>query len=90
MNELYIQDRLHHWGWLCNIRCEHNLNHVDIVFKAPKWANWYTADVKDICSDGMFYIDARPDGWLFNPNRKSDRIWHANSGLKTNALVRSQ
>lgn len=52
---------------------------VDITFKSPNWANWYTADVKgNIQENGRFYVDTDENGWLFNIKKKSDRIWHVN------------
>lgn len=52
---------------------------VDITFRSPNWANWYTADVKgNLQNTGRFYVDTDEDGWLFNSKKVSNRIWHVN------------
>lgn len=80
--EKFVAKTLTSWGWTV----EHHesdkdkqLAGVDISFQNPKWQNAYTADVKaNIDQYGTFYVECTEDGWLFNPNKTSHRIWHCN------------
>jgi hypothetical protein len=46
---------------------------IDIKFKKPSWARWYSCDVKNNLKRGKFYVYA---DWLFTV--KCDRIFHVN------------
>lgn len=76
---------LHSWGWhaerLFDQRSQ--MAGIDIRFRNPKWVNWYTADVKANIKGTSFYVETAPDGWLRNPRKISNRIWHVDvrSGL---------
>lgn len=81
--EFFVKEALMSWGWLVKHfinEQEKQLAGIDLQFKSPKWANWYTADVKNNMDDyGCFYIDTSSKGWLFSENKTSDRIWHCNN-----------
>lgn len=72
------------WGW--SATCHRGIQSksqqvrgVDITFKKPTWHNSYSCDVKaNLQDNGMFYVETDSGGWLFNPNKTSDRIWHVN------------
>jgi hypothetical protein len=70
------------WGWdytLHPTSFNHQVGGVDITFRKPSWANTYTADVKaNIDTYGSFFVETDDSGWLFNPRKVSDRIWHVN------------
>ena len=55
---------------------------IDISVKKSTWQRFYTVDVKTGGSYLDFYgtivIDVNEDGWLFNPKKTSDRVWHVN------------
>lgn len=80
--ELFVKEALLSWGWLVKHymkEYDKQLAGIDLEFKSLKWANWYTADVKNNMDDyGSFYVDTSDNGWLFSKTKKSDRIWHCN------------
>lgn len=52
---------------------------VDFSFRDPSWSNSYTADIKaNLNQYGEFFVETDDTGWLFNPKKVSDRIWHVN------------
>lgn len=52
---------------------------IDFSFKKPGWVNSYTCDVKANLNEyGTFWVETDDTGWLFNPKKESDRIWHVN------------
>lgn len=55
---------------------------IDLSIKKPTWKRFYTVDVKTgksyLNEYGNIVIDLKPDGWLLNPQKTSDRIWHVN------------
>lgn len=70
------------WGWDYTAHptsFNHQIGGVDITFRKPSWANTYTADIKaNINPFGSFFVETDDKGWLFNPKKVSDRIWHCN------------
>lgn len=70
------------WGWEFEhfpSSFAHQVGGVDFSFRKPEWANFYTADIKsNLDQYGNFYVETNDDGWLFNPQKVSDRIWHVN------------
>lgn len=81
--EDFLAEVFQSWGWEYEQHpssFSHQIGGVDISFKAPNWANWYTADVKaNLDQYGSFYVETDKNGWLFNPKKVSHRIWHVNS-----------
>jgi hypothetical protein len=55
---------------------------IDLSIYKEGWARPFTIDVKTGASyqsnNGTIKIDMSPDGWLYNPEKTSDRIWHVN------------
>lgn len=82
LGERFVVDVLSSWGWeVEHFESDRNIQEsgVDIAFRNPMWARPYTADVKtNIDQYGSFYVETGPRDWLFNPKKKSDRIWHCN------------
>lgn len=80
--ELFVKEALTTWGWLVKHYIkdrEKQSAGIDLQFKSPRWANWYTADVKNNMDEyGSFYVDTDSSGWLFADTKTSDRIWHCN------------
>lgn len=80
--ELFVADAINSWGWEYRLfQSEYNeqISGIDIEFRSPKWSNFYTADIKANIDDfGGFCVETDDDGWLFNPEKKSHRIWHCN------------
>jgi len=70
------------WGWECTAHPSsfgHQVGGVDITFRNPSWYNSYTADIKNNLNIyGAFYVETYDEGWLFNPKKVCDRIWHCN------------
>ena len=65
------------WGWSA-IHYEDDyqkqVDGIDIEFRNPNWANYYSCDVKNNMNEyGSFYVYR---DWLFKV--KSDRIFHVN------------
>lgn len=57
----------------------HQIKGVDFSFRKPGWTKFYTADIKSNLDDfGNFFVETDEDGWLFNPKKMSDRVWHVN------------
>lgn len=58
------------------------LKGIDISIKKSTWSRFYTVDVKTgrsyLDQYGTIRIDLTEDGWLFNPSKTSDRVWHVN------------
>jgi hypothetical protein len=49
----------------------------DFSIKRNTWKNFYGVDVKsNFYANGTFYIENESQGWLRNPNKKCDRIFH--------------
>ena len=65
------------WGWEYNYHPadkKSQLDGIDIEFRNPKWANFYTADIKaNMTEYGAFGVYA---DWLFKI--KTDRVFHCN------------
>lgn len=65
---------------------EKQLQGIDISIKKSNWSRFYTVDVKTgrsyLDEYGTIKINATKDGWLFNKNKTSDRIWHVNLNTK--------
>lgn len=82
VGELFVINTIRSWGWeVIDTESEKSLQlqGVDIIIKKPTWQNYYSVDVKNnMTDDGSFFIETAPDGWLFNKNKRSDRIWHCN------------
>jgi hypothetical protein len=79
--EQFLLIELRKWGWLAELTPDkdNQIKGIDIRFKSPNWVNYYTADVKNnLRLDGSFVVETDPKGWLFNPAKVSDRIWHVN------------
>lgn len=79
--EQFLLAELHSWGWLAELTPDRDsqVRGIDIKFKNPTWGSYYTADIKNnLRMDGSFFIETDPKGWLFNPAKVSDRIWHVN------------
>lgn len=82
--EDFLMEVFSSWGW--HATCHRGLDSkaaqvtgVDITFQNPKWVNSYTCDVKANLNDsGVFYVETHAKGWLFNPKKTSNRIWHVN------------
>lgn len=70
------------WGWEFEHHpssFSHQVGGVDFSFRKPGWANFYTADIKsNLDQYGNFYVETDDSGWLFNPKKVSDRVWHVN------------
>jgi hypothetical protein len=57
----------------------HQVRGIDVSFRKPGWAKSYTADVKsNLDTYGNFFVETSDEGWLFNPQKTSDRVWHVN------------
>jgi len=80
--ELFVVSIMKGWKWeveLFESDYDNQVSGVDIRFKSPSWFKSYTADVKANIDDyGSFFVDTDNKGWLFNPKKTSDRIWHCN------------
>lgn len=75
--EIFIMDVMQSWGWDV-IDYEDNrkmqLKQIDIEFKDPRWANYYSASIKANMDDnGYIYVY---DNWIHVT--QSDRIFHCN------------
>lgn len=80
--ELFLKKVIEGWGWEVIDNEEDKelqISGKDLMIKNPKWASFYSVDVKNNLDDrGSFYVDLSEKGWLFNPKKTSDRIWHVN------------
>lgn len=80
--ELFVKEAVESWGWEVMDNESDFADQVagrDLLIKKPTWANFYSIDVKANMNDfGVFMVDSNENGWLFNPKKKSDRIWHVN------------
>lgn len=80
--EEFLSEVLKSWGWTCELHSSsfsHQVRGVDVTFRKPSWSNSYTADIKTNHDEyGNFFVETDDDGWLFNPKKDSDRIWHVN------------
>ncbi len=80
--ELWLLAVVKQWGYDTidyenDIKCQ--LRGHDIAIRKSSWKRFYTIDVKNnIRKDKCFYVDTSVKGWLLNPKRDSDRIWHVN------------
>ena len=79
---MFVAEAIRSWGWSVK---DHENDHgmqisgVDLSIKKPTWHSYYTVDVKGNMRDDMsFYIETTPKGWLFNPKKNSNRVWHVN------------
>jgi hypothetical protein len=81
--ELFLKQVIESWGWEVIDNEEDKdlqVSGKDLLIKNPNWANFYSVDVKNNLDNyGSFYVDLSEKGWLFNPKKKSDRIWHVNT-----------
>lgn len=75
--ELFIIETMISWGWnVIDHECsrEKQTKQIDIEFKDPNWANYYSGSIKANMDDyGNIYIY---DNWIHNTF--SDRIFHCN------------
>jgi hypothetical protein len=81
--ETFVTGVINSWvGWECvNYRSDKSFQRagIDIVFKKDTWKRSFSADVKNnISPSGSFCVEIDAKGWLFNPNKISNRIWHVN------------
>lgn len=80
--ELFVAKAMKSWHWdveLFESNRDIQVSGVDIRFKSPSWYKHYTADIKsNIDEYGNFFVETDDNGWLFNPKKVSDRIWHCN------------
>lgn len=82
--ETFVTNVINSWsGWECiNHRSDRSfqLAGIDIIFKKDTWKRSFSADVKNnIDRSGAFCVEIGGMGWLFNPRKTSDRIWHVNT-----------
>ena len=58
------------------------LQGIDISVKKDTWSRFYTVDVKTgrsyLDEYGTIKLDLTESGWLLNPKKTSDRVWHVN------------
>ena len=67
----------------CESSKENQLKGVDLTISGNSLFRSYTIDVKtNLQNDGTFFIETNERGWLFNPNKTSDCIWHVNPDTK--------
>lgn len=82
IGEQFVANTISSWGWSVELHetdKASQISGVDITFQNPKWAKAYTADIKtNLDVYGNFYVECTDKGWLFNPKKTSDRIWHCN------------
>lgn len=75
--EEFLAKVFENWGWEYDTHQsdrKKQLDGIDISFKKPEWANFYTADVKNNLDEyGNFYVHKN---WLFKV--KCNRIFHVN------------
>ena len=80
--ELFVKEAIESWGWEVKDNESGFADQVagrDLLIKKPTWANFYSIDVKANMNEfGVFNVESNENGWLFNPKKKSDRIWHVN------------
>ena len=80
--ELFVKEAVESWGWEVKDNESDYADQVagrDLLIKKPTWSNFYSIDVKANMNEfGVFMVDSNEGGWLFNPKKKSDRIWHVN------------
>ena len=79
IGEEFLLSVFEEWGW-DSVHHESDrskqLQGIDIEFRNPKWANFYTCDVKNNMDEyGCFYVYKE---WLFKENYKCDRVFHVN------------
>ena len=56
---------------------------IDLTINSNSLARPYTIDVKtNLQNNGVFFIETSDSGWLLNPNKTSDCIWHVNPVTK--------
>jgi len=59
---------------------------IDLTINGLNLSRPYTIDVKsNIKDDGTFFIEVSEKGWLRNPQKISDCIWHVNPNTKQTA-----
>ncbi len=79
--EIMVMDAFTKWGYeVIDHESDRDLQTQGLDFSIRKntWRNFYSIDVKaNLDSYGSYYVDLKPDGWLFNPKKTSDRICHA-------------
>lgn len=77
LGELFIIDVMRGWGWdVIDYESDRKkqTEQIDIEFKDPRWANYYSGSIKANMDDyGNFYVYG---SWL--NNTFSDRIFHCN------------
>lgn len=82
IGEQFVFNAIRSWGWFAELfedDYQAQVTGIDIAFQNPSWARPYTADIKaNMDESGSFYVDTDMNGWLFNANKISDRIWHCN------------
>lgn len=80
--EEFVSNTLTSWGWSV-IDYDNNMNMqrkgCDLSVHNPTWQTPCTVDVKgNMRADGSFYVENDEKGWLRNPTKISDLIWHCN------------
>lgn len=82
--ELFVMRAISSWSGYSVIDLEDNkekqVRGHDFLIGKSTWKGKYSVDCKNnIKTDNSFDIDTSENGWLFNPKKDSDRIWHCNS-----------
>ena len=79
--ELLVIEAFTNWGYSVKDNesdMEAQKEGKDILIKKESWSRYYSIDVKaNMNKDGVFYVDTSNKGWLFNSQKKSNRICHA-------------
>lgn len=83
LGEEFVAQTLRDWGYEVTLHTHDRslqVAGIDITFKKSNWYKSYTADVKHNINDSnSFTVETSPEGWLFNENKISDRVWHCNA-----------
>ena len=59
---------------------EDQMRGIDLIISGNLLTRPYTIDVKtNLQNNGSFFIETNNTGWLYNPKKVSDCIWHVNS-----------
>lgn len=82
--ELFVMNTISKWSGYSVFDLENDVSRQarghDFLITKNTWKSKYSVDCKNnIRADGSFDIDTSMTGWLFNPKKDSDRIWHCNS-----------
>lgn len=77
LGELFVMEALQQWGWnTIDYESDKNkqVQQIDIEFKSPDWAKWYSASIKaNMDDDGNIYVY---ENWIYKT--AADRIFHCN------------